>query len=118
MVNSIVVVFFYRPQPITTDLISKMHEKSLALTLFSKLCQCKGQPKLPKTSLAHETERQTDAGGATITSYIMPRTAFAPLGINICTWPKAKNVAKMRHYALLPTITYQLAMKRKSLREC
>ncbi len=26
---------------------------------------------LPKTSLTHETERQTDAGGATITSYIM-----------------------------------------------
>ncbi len=74
MVNSIVVVFFYQLQPITTDLISKMHEKSLgigALTLFSKLCQCRGPPKLPKTSLTHETERQTDAGGATITSYIM-----------------------------------------------
>ncbi len=63
MVNSIVVVFFYRLQPITTDLISKMHEKSLSLTLFSKLCQCSGPPKLPKTSLTHETERQTDAGG-------------------------------------------------------
>ena len=71
MVNLMVVVFFYRLQPITTNLISKLHEKSLALTLFSKLCQCRGLPKLPKTSLTHVTERQTHAGGATITSYIM-----------------------------------------------
>ncbi len=71
MANSIVVVFFYQLQPVTVDLISKMHEQSLALALFSKLCQCRGLPKLPKTSLTHETERQTDAGGATITSYIM-----------------------------------------------
>ncbi len=70
MVNSIVVLFFYRLQPITTDLISKMHEKSVALTLFSILCHRKGPPKVPKTSLTHETERQTDACGATITSYI------------------------------------------------
>ena len=76
MVNSIVVVFFYRLQPITTDLISKMHEKSLALTLFSKLCQCRGLPKLPENCLTHETERQTDAGGATITSYIMKVVLF------------------------------------------
>ena len=45
-----------------------MHEKSLALTLFSSLCQCRG---LPKTSLTHVAERQTDAGGATITSTIV-----------------------------------------------
>ncbi len=45
-----------------------MHEKSLALTLLTKLSPCRG---LPKTSLTHVTERQTDAGGATITSYIM-----------------------------------------------
>ncbi len=68
MVNSIIAVFFYRLQSITTDLISKLHEKS---PLFSKLCQCRGPPKLPKTSLTDATERQTDAGGATITSYIM-----------------------------------------------
>ena len=48
-----------------TDLISKMHEKSLALTLFRKLCQCRGPPKLPKTSPTHVAEWQTDAGGAT-----------------------------------------------------
>ncbi len=71
MVNSIVVMIFYRLQPITTDLISKLHEKSLALALVSKFCQRRGPPKLPKTSQTHETERQTDAGGATITSYIM-----------------------------------------------
>ncbi len=53
------------------DLISKMHENSRALTLFSDLFQCRGPPKLPKTSLTHETEWQTDAGGATITSYIV-----------------------------------------------
>ena len=71
MVNSIVAVFFYQLQPITTNLISNLHEKSLALTLFSKLWQYRGLPKLPKTSLTHVTERQTDAGGATITSYIL-----------------------------------------------
>ena len=74
MMNSLVVVFIYRLQPITTDQISKMHEKSRALALFSKLCQCRGLPKLPKTSLTHETERQTEAGGTTITSYIMFET--------------------------------------------
>ncbi len=57
MVNSIVVVFFYRLQPITTDLISKLHEKSLALTLFSKLCQCRSLPKLPKASRTHVTSK-------------------------------------------------------------
>ncbi len=86
MVNSIVVVFFYRLQPITTDLISKMHEKSLALTLFSKLCQCKGPPKLPKTSLTHEPERQTDAGDATITSYIMTTSTSSE-----CKHPKSRE---------------------------
>ena len=30
--------------------------------------------KLPKTTLTHETVRQTDAGGATIASYIMHTT--------------------------------------------
>ncbi len=41
MVNSILVVFFYLLQPITTDLIFKNYwKKSLAPTLFSKLCQC------------------------------------------------------------------------------
>ena len=76
MANSIVEVFFYRPQSNTTDLISKMHEKSLALTVFSKLCQCRGLPNLPKTSLTHETKRQTDAGGATISSYIMNQVRY------------------------------------------
>ena len=51
-------------------------KKSLALTLFSKLCQCIGPLKLPKTSLPHETERQPDAGGATITSYIMNKLFY------------------------------------------
>ena len=74
VVNSIVVVLFYRLQPITTALISKLHKKSLALTLFNKLCLCRGQSKLTKTSLTHDTERQTDAGSGTInTSYIMDK---------------------------------------------
>ncbi len=71
MVYSILVVLLYRLQPITTDPISKMHEKSLARILFSQLCQCRRLPKLPKSSLTRVTERQTDAGGATIASYIM-----------------------------------------------
>ncbi len=66
-----VVVFFYRLQPITTNVISKLHEKSLKLTLLSKLCQCR---VLPKTNLTHVTVRQTDSGGATIASYIMHTT--------------------------------------------
>ena len=87
MVNSIVVVFFYRLQPITTDLISKMHEKSLALTLFSKLCQCRDSPKLPKTSLIYVKERQTDAGGATITSYIIStKFSFPTLYYCVSNW--------------------------------
>ena len=84
MVNSIVAVFFYRLQLITTDLSSKMHEKSLALTLFSKLCKCRGPPKLPKTSLTHEIERQTDAGDATITSYIMILFVLYDPAFKIC----------------------------------
>ncbi len=71
ILNSVIAVFFYRQQPISTDQISKMHEKSHALTLLSKLCQSRGLPKLPKASLTHITERQTGAGGTTIASYIM-----------------------------------------------
>ena len=85
IVNSIVVMFFYRLQPITTNLvILKLHEKSLALTTpFSNLCQCRGLPKLPKTSLTHKTERQTEIGGATIASYIMEVTMFGYDSVNI-----------------------------------
>ena len=74
MANSIVVVFFYRLQPITTDLISKMHEKSLhRLYLVSS---ASAELKLPKTSLTQIAERHTDAGGTTIVSYIMNKMAY------------------------------------------
>ena len=60
-----------------------MNEKYLALTLFSKLCQCRGPPKLPKTSLTHETERQTEAGGATITSITKKKPLCSGIKLNL-----------------------------------